>query len=157
MQTLATNYDNLVQLLWEGLGKHLVAVALFGSCARGEAKEDSDVDLLVIADGLLEHPYHRTIWLNRCVAQAALKTTGFVAYTPAEFDADFSSLYLDWGQDAVILYDPTGFLYRRLTRIRALTAEAGLYRVRTADGFAWRWRKPPHRGYVLTWEGYREL
>jgi uncharacterized protein len=33
-------------------GARVVALALFGSRARGEASEDSDVDVLVVVDGL---------------------------------------------------------------------------------------------------------
>lgn len=35
----------------DALGDALVSVVLFGSVARGEAREESDIDVLVIADG----------------------------------------------------------------------------------------------------------
>jgi uncharacterized protein (UPF0332 family)/predicted nucleotidyltransferase len=41
-------------LLSSAIGEQVIKVILFGTVARGEAKEDSDVDLLVIASGSLE-------------------------------------------------------------------------------------------------------
>lgn len=35
----------------EALGRALVEVRLFGSKARGDAREDSDIDVLIITDG----------------------------------------------------------------------------------------------------------
>lgn len=41
-------------LLKSQLKKEIVKVILFGSVARGEAREDSDIDLLIIASGNLD-------------------------------------------------------------------------------------------------------
>jgi predicted nucleotidyltransferase len=49
-----------VEALRDGLGDRLVAVALFGSRARGEAGEESDWDLLVVAEGLPTSPLQRS-------------------------------------------------------------------------------------------------
>lgn len=47
--------------LSDRLGDDLRAVWLYGSRARGEAHRDSDIDLLVIADGGRDR-YQRTAW-----------------------------------------------------------------------------------------------
>jgi len=52
------------EALWQSLGERLVAVALFGSVARGEAGPSSDVDLLVIAEGLPARRLERYAWLE---------------------------------------------------------------------------------------------
>lgn len=44
--------EEFVERCKEKLGSNLVAIALFGSFARGTAKEFSDIDLLVVTDGL---------------------------------------------------------------------------------------------------------
>jgi len=49
----------VVRALQQGLGKKLVAVVLFGSRARGDAKEESDWDMLVIAEDLPERQMER--------------------------------------------------------------------------------------------------
>jgi uncharacterized protein len=47
-----------------GLGDKLIAVVLFGSRARGDANEDSDWDLLLIARDLPERVLRRHLWLK---------------------------------------------------------------------------------------------
>lgn len=60
-----------VSRLSDALGDDLRAVWLYGSRARGEAHRDSDVDLLVIADGGRDR-YQRTAWdLSEEVAVAS--------------------------------------------------------------------------------------
>lgn len=48
-----------VRALQQGLGKKLVAIVLFGSRARGDAMEESDWDILIIAEDLPELPMER--------------------------------------------------------------------------------------------------
>lgn len=49
LRELAVDYTEALKEQW---GESLVSVVLFGSTARGEATPHSDVDLLVVADGL---------------------------------------------------------------------------------------------------------
>ncbi|MBI5966409.1 MAG: HEPN domain-containing protein [Deltaproteobacteria bacterium] len=46
--------DFTKMLLGSEIGKQVIKVILFGSVAKGEAKEESDIDLLVIASGSLD-------------------------------------------------------------------------------------------------------
>ena len=149
---------SIVEFLYQKLGEDLIAVALFGSCARGDFHAGSDIDLLVIAQNLPANRVDRLMFLNDIIISCHVrKWPGFVAKTRKEFMSDFPALYLDFGLDAKVLYDSHGFLRQCLERIREITAEAGLYRVSTAHGFSWRWKKRPKRGWEITWEGYREL
>ena len=113
--------------------------------------------MLVIAEQLPVHPVERIQWLHKLVVPVAKKRVGFVAWTPEEFSSSFPSLYLDLGLDAHILFDPSGFLSERLKRVREIIEEAGLYRIQKERNFAWRFKKPPQRGYEINWEGYYEL
>jgi hypothetical protein len=55
----------LVEDLQHGLSEQLWGLVLFGSVARGEARESSDLDLLLVADGLPEKFMARTRYLRR--------------------------------------------------------------------------------------------
>lgn len=157
MQPIEPICQTIVQRLRETLGEKLISVALFGSYARGDYHPESDLDLLVIAEGLPAHPVERIQWLHHLVVPVAKKRVGFVAWTPEEFSRAFPSLYLDLGLDARIFFDSRGFLTERLQRVQEIIEEAGLYRVQNGRNFAWRFKKPLQRGYEINWEGYREL
>jgi|SRR5581483_11138572 predicted nucleotidyltransferase len=143
--------QKVVEALRRGLGERLVAVVLFGSRARGDHRPESDWDLLVIAEGLPERPFHRQQLLNRLVS-ACRAPVSVIARTRQEFESHLPSLYLDIALDGRILYDPTGYAAQRLAHLRRLIEEAGLYRQRTAAGDVWNWRKPPRGPWVMTWE-----
>ena len=147
----------VIQRLRETLGEKLISVALFGSYARGDSHPGSDIDLLVIAEQLPEHPVERMQWLHKLIVPVTKKRVGFVGWTPEDFSSAFPSLYLDLGLDARILFDPNGFFSERLERIKEIIEEAGLYRVQNGRNFAWRFKKPLQHGYEINWEGYREL
>jgi len=146
-----------VALLKEHFGEDLIAVALFGSAARGEAAATSDLDLFAIVEGLPARHFKRCTLLNDLVLPHVPRRVTIIAKTPREFAQAFPPLYLDLGLDAQVLHDSDGFLSERLARIRQIIRQAGLGRVRRDGDFAWRWQKPPRRGWEITWEGYREL
>ncbi|MDR7523124.1 MAG: nucleotidyltransferase domain-containing protein [Armatimonadota bacterium] len=131
-----------VQALCTALGDRLVAVALFGSRARDEARTQSDWDLLVVVRGLPESPLERLISLKQLLPPGC-EAVSFLARTPEEFEDHVPSLYLDIALDGKILYDPRGYLAERLSRLRRLIEDLGLYRESTEEGYEWRWRKQP--------------
>ena len=60
--TLKPNQNLLnqaIKALREALGDNLIAVVLYGSRAKGEAHDQSDWDLLLIAENLPEKPLAR--------------------------------------------------------------------------------------------------
>ncbi|MDR7533113.1 MAG: nucleotidyltransferase domain-containing protein [Armatimonadota bacterium] len=131
-----------VQALSKALGDRLVAVALFGSRARGQADQESDWDLLVVVQGLPESPLERLIFLKQLLPPGC-EAVSFLARTPEEFEDHSPSLYLDIALDGKILYDPRGYLAERLSHLRRLIEDLGLYREWTEEGYEWRWRKQP--------------
>jgi predicted nucleotidyltransferase len=140
-----------VSALYATLGERLIAVVLYGSRARGDARADSDWDLLVLAEGLPEDLFERHLLLNQLLPLAPGDGITALAKTPAEFEARLPSLYLDLALDGQILYDPRGYATERLTALRRLIESTGLYRERTKDGDIWRWTREPPRGWALAW------
>jgi predicted nucleotidyltransferase len=91
---LQRELSTLVEGLQHGLSEQLWGLVLFGSVARGEAQEGSDLDLLLVADGLPEKFTARMRHL-RCLLPSALRGgVSFIAKTRAEFEAGFPSYYL---------------------------------------------------------------
>ena len=143
----------IVQALRQGLSEDLVAVALYGSRARGESGPESDWDLLVIARDLPEKPLQRHFRLKTMLPEAWRGQVSILAKTPAEFEARLPDLYLDIALDGVVLYDTDGYIARRLAYLRDLMARRGLRRERLGRDMAWRWREPPGSAWSLEWEG----
>ena len=145
-------------ILRDGLGDRLVAVALFGSHARGDAHPDSDLDLLVIADGLPDELKRQRRMVYDLLPDDLEISTQLVVYSRERFLANFPSFYLDLGLDAKVLHDSNGFLQQQLERIRVITREAHLVRERLGKDWHWAWTDGRRRGrWEITWEGYRDL
>lgn len=141
-----------VESLRNALGDDLVAVVLFGSRARGDAREASDWDLLVIAEGLPRKAFDRHLLLKRLLPASCRGAVSLIAKTPNEFEARLSSLFLDMAIDGHILYDPRGYGAAKMTMLRRLIRRSGLHREHTQAGDIWRWQKPPVEPWHLSWE-----
>jgi uncharacterized protein len=141
-----------VEALRKVLGERLVAVVLFGSRARGDARVDSDWDLLVLAEGLPDNPFDRQLFLGRLLPSDIPAAITVVAKTPNEFEAYLPSLYLDIALDGQVLHDPTGYAADRLATLRGLIKEAGLHRESTEAGDMWQWEREPTGFWALEWK-----
>ncbi len=141
----------VVEALCGGLGPDLVALALFGSRARGEAAPESDWDLLVIAEHLPERPLERHFRLKALLPEAWRAQVAILAKTPAEFEARLPALYLDIALDAIVLYDPRSYLQPRLEYVKALIRHLGLHRERSEGDLVWRWQAIPPQDWRIEW------
>ncbi len=54
--------EYFVKLLKERFGERIKEVILFGSVARGDAEEDSDIDVLVIGEGITQREISELTW-----------------------------------------------------------------------------------------------
>ncbi|HEY3354413.1 MAG TPA: nucleotidyltransferase domain-containing protein [Polyangia bacterium] len=139
-------------ILGAALGERCRGIALFGSQARGTARPDSDIDLLVIADGLAPDPLARAAELRRPVLERT-EPVAVLARTSAEFEADVTPLHLDLALDAIVLAERDAYLTTRLAQLRCRLDEAGLWR--DAD-LTWRWRRlPTVANWAIGWDGVR--
>ena len=123
--------DKLLLALKNRLGDRLVSFVVYGSVARGEVREDSDVDLLIIAEGLPRGRLKRQELFEEIEGELEeMWKEGFyitlspVIKTPEEAKR-LSPLYLDMVEDAVILYDKGGFFKGVLDRLRRKLEEYG--------------------------------
>jgi len=144
--------EEFAGILRRALGERCRAIALFGSWARNNARSDSDIDLLLIADGLADDPFQRNAQVRGPVYRR-LEPVSILARTPSEFEADVTPLHLDLALDAVVLFEDRNYLSSRLAIVRRRIEEAGL--VRVAD-LSWRWRKLPSvANWAVHWDGVR--
>ena len=131
----------LVKGLLDEFGDRLVSIAIYGSAARGEAGEGSDLDVLVVVEGLPEDLGERLRSSGRVARKVrpppgAPRPVSAVLLTPEEVERR-PPILLDVVEDAIILYDRDGFLSRVLQRLRERLRELGARRVRTERGWYW--------------------
>lgn len=152
-ETMARQLEPVISALQRHLGSDLVAVVLFGSRARGDHQPDSDWDLLVIADRLPERTFPRHLYLKRILPDLPRGQVSILAKTPTEFEVGVPALFLDIALDGIILHDTDNYIAGRLSRLRQLISEEGLYREQRGRDLIWQWREFPGLGRQLTWEG----
>jgi hypothetical protein len=134
------------------MGEWLVSVVLFGSRARGDAKEESDWDLLIIARNLLGRHIERYREVKSILPPEWRGRISIMAKTPEEFEAALPSLYLEIALDGLILHDPEGYANTQLKRLRRLIQAKDLMREKRGDEFVWSWGSFPGFGWSLAWE-----
>lgn len=132
-------------------GDRLVSLVVFGSMGRGTPRPDSDLDLLIVAEGLPDGRVARAedfAPIERGLASylVAARRAGFttecspVFKTPAEVLAG-TPLFLDMIDDARILFDREGFFASALDRLRQRLTRLGARRI--WRGNAWLWDLKP--------------
>ncbi len=147
--------EKLVELLKETLGESLVSVVLYGSVARGVAKPESDIDLLLIIRNPARN-YHRR--LDRVLdvqsrlreedvfrrSMRSLGTEPRISYLILSMKEARENryIYLDMVEDARILHDRGGFFAQRLEEVKQRLRQLGSKRVWLDDG-TWYWDLKP--------------
>ncbi len=91
----------------------ITGVAGFGSRAKGKATPDSDIDILVIAEGINTKRHRR--WKEIIGIKHYLKglPADILLFTPQEANSNFRNhnpLFLDIAEDGVIMIDKDKFL-----------------------------------------------
>jgi hypothetical protein len=125
----------------------LVSIVLFGSVARRDARPTSDIDLLLVAEGLprslaeRRRPFLEAWREVRAARGLSHVEWNLIVKTPDE--ARFRSpLYLDMVEDAVLILDRGRFFEEVLAGMRARMRELGSRRIYLPDG-SWYWDLKP--------------
>ncbi len=135
-------------------GPNLLAVASYGSRARGQGAQGSDHDILVLAERLDVDPFERSRAVRgplRGLRQAA--EVHVLSRTRDEFFKDVTPLHLDLALDAVVLLDTDGTLTASLEKLRERIAEAGLER--DPDLFWSFTTQPSSVDWAIDWDAVR--
>ena len=153
---------NLLDAIKEVFGNLLVSVALYGSVARGEARADSDVDILIIAEDLPSSRIKRVKLFEKAedVVEshiAELYGEGiYVSFSPIILTPDevkrVPPILLDMVEDAIILYDKNNFFSKLLDKVASKLRSLGAERVRLGKKWYWRLKKDYRLGEVIVIE-----
>lgn len=142
----------VVAALQGALGDDLIALVLFGSRARGDARPESDWDLLLIADNLPASPLRRGDYIHSFLPHEWRYRVNLLAHTPTEWFGRVTPLALDVALDGVLLYDNSqNLIPARLSALREQLAQLRLERQAIDNEWIWLWRDEPQRHWELEW------
>ncbi|MEJ2778517.1 nucleotidyltransferase domain-containing protein [Stygiolobus sp. RP850M] len=155
----ATLLNNMLKIMKEEFKDDLISVVVYGSVARGDNRNDSDVDLLIIMKNLPKDSMLKRIRLFETKVEDKLnldehwKMGYYISLSPVlktpEEAEKFSPLYLDMVYDAVILYDRNCFFTRILQKLRDRLKELGAERVRMGKKWYWVLKKDSRFGETV--------
>ena len=153
---LKERFEELEAKLLSEIGSHyaerLISVVVFGSAARKTQTFESDLDILIVADGLPQgrgkrirefelieekmEPFLKSL-RNKDGINTYLST---LIKSPEEVKKG-SPLFLDMVEDAKILFNRNGFFMGMLERLRERLKKLGAKRI--WRGNAWYWDLKP--------------
>jgi predicted nucleotidyltransferase len=148
-------YIQLISRLKESYGSRLKSVVLFGSYARGEARPESDHDILLIIEEMEKNPLKRMKGIRSLILDMPVRFN-FIAKTPGELAENLTPLLLDICVDGKVIHDDGYFETYRKKGKEALR-QAKLKRKRVGRELYWQFERIPQREWELTWDGYREF
>jgi predicted nucleotidyltransferase len=128
-------------------GEGLISLVLFGSVARGQASHTSDIDLVIVAEGLprslaeRRRPFLQSWERARAARDLPHVEWNLITKSPEEARVH-SPLYLDIVEDGLVILDRGGVVGAVLSAMRARMRALGSRRVYLADG-SWYWDLKP--------------
>lgn len=122
------------------------AIVMFGSRARGESNERSDIDLLILHENCeIKDPVLRRRYLYNLICKSIGKKFEGITIVDMELKhflkpKEINALLLNIYWDAIIIYDKTSILQDLLKHVKDRITKSGLKRIK--DGKAYRWVLP---------------
>jgi predicted nucleotidyltransferase len=110
------------------LGESLSGVLLFGSVARGEQRESSDIDVMIVVGEDL--PLTRSLyerWDRGLEGIASDRFSPHFVHLPGTLE-EAGSIWFEAAVDAVVLFDKEGRISRFLIKLRRSMADGELQR-----------------------------
>jgi predicted nucleotidyltransferase len=141
---LRADLSRYVDLLNARFGADLISVVLFGSSARGEARAESDIDVMVVVRGLPRSRFERYrsfADLAREVSEEFEERVSLIVSTPEEAER-VKPYYLGMLSGHSILRDRGGFFAAVLGRLQRRLGELGASRYVDEDGYEYWDLKP---------------
>ena len=152
--------DIIVEALKDSLGEELVSIILYGSTARGDVSEYSDIDLLIVLESLPESRLERLKIFDevekRCERELRSLENEYglkIFFSPILKTVDeawkITPLYLDMVEDGIILFDRDDFMKKIMDKVRARLRELGARRVWRGRRWYWVLKPDVKEGEVL--------
>jgi hypothetical protein len=148
---LIKDFLSRVMQMFEG---NLVSVVLFGSVARGTARKESDIDLLIILRDTPDDHYERlipfvdielelrkTASYERYMREGLMPSLSCLVMSKREAEENHY-VFLDMVQDSTILFDDGDYFKGRLSALNKRLSSLGSRKVLLADG-SWYWDLKP--------------
>lgn len=129
------------------IGDNLISIILYGSVARGTAKEGSDIDLLIILNEAPDAYYERldpVIDIEIDLQKSLPGTVPiFSSLILSKNEAmENRNIFLDMIDGSVILYDKNDFFKNRLKELKNRLNELGSKKIILNDD-TWYWQLKP--------------
>jgi predicted nucleotidyltransferase len=156
-------YRSVIQGLRNALisvwGDNLVSLVVFGSVARGDARRDSDVDLLIVGKQLPKSRFKRLELFEEVEKLVEPLVEGlwsqgyYIDFTPIILDVEEARrhrpIYLDMVVDAVIVFDRDDFFRKVLDELSSRLLALGAERKRVGKLWYWVLKKDYRPGEVI--------
>jgi HEPN domain-containing protein/predicted nucleotidyltransferase len=126
--------SDITNSLWKAVFPfNIKGAAVFGSSARGEATPHSDIDILIVAEGINPKRHRRgeeILAIKKILPSVPLD---ILLLSPDEVVSNFENhnpLFLDIAEEGVVLFDTDGFLSRLIAETRAYIEARGIEKIK---------------------------